>query len=306
MIEPTLETVYMRKKVPSTTALQIFEAAARHNNFSRAAVELSLTEGAVSRQIARLESLINCQLFDRAGSRIQLNSVGEHYADQVREILERLDRDTQYISGMHKKNSHLNIAALPTFSSRWLIPRLSRFKKRHPEITLNIAARTDPFILSGSGFDAAVHFEDPAWAGMNISVLFQERLIPVCHPALLSNGNIPEQLNVLPLIHRRQNPDAWYRYAQESGVVIDNPARGPRYDLHEMAIAAALNGQGVALLPRMYIENELNSGVLVSPWLASDTLSKTFCLITPPGPETHDMALRAFQSWLQTEVTINN
>ncbi|WP_336821673.1 LysR substrate-binding domain-containing protein [Cedecea sp. VD19] len=296
----------MRKKIPSTASLQAFEVAARHGNFARAADEMSLTEGAISRQIARLESLLSCRLFDRNGSRVKLNPVGARYAHHVREILERLDRDTQYISGMPEGSKSLEIAALPTFSCRWLIPRLSGFRAMHPDITLNIAVRTDPFILNGSGFDAVLHFEDPAWAGMHVCFLFKERLVPVCHPALLTGGDIFEQLNELPRIHRRQNPEAWHSYAQESGIVLDNPSLGPRYDLHEMAIAATLAGQGVALVPRMYIEKELNSGALVTPWPTSDALSKNFCLVKPVGSGVNNMALQAFERWLQDEVIVGN
>lgn len=115
----------MRKKIPSSASLHAFDAAARHGNFVRAAEELSLTEGAISRQIARLEALLNCKLFDRMGSRVKLNPVGARYAHCMRETLERLERDTQYIIGMPEGSRSLDIAVLPTFSSRWLIPRLS-------------------------------------------------------------------------------------------------------------------------------------------------------------------------------------
>ena len=90
----------MRRKIPSSASLQAFEAAARHGNFARAAAELSLTEGAISRQIARLETLLGCRLFDRAGTRVKLNPVGSRYAHHVREMLERLERDTQYVMGI--------------------------------------------------------------------------------------------------------------------------------------------------------------------------------------------------------------
>lgn len=293
----------MRRKIPSSTALQAFDAAARHGNFARAAEELSLTEGAISRQIARLESLLNCRLFDRTGSRVKLNPVGARYAHQIRETLERLDRDTQYIMGLPEGSKNLDIAVLPTFSSRWLIPRLNGFRSLHPDITVNIAARTDPFILTGSGFDAAVHFDHPAWAGMSMHFLFQEKLVPVCHPALLTDENVYEQLNKLPRIHRRQNPEAWHNYAQESGIIIDNPAQGVRYDLHEMAIAAALAGQGVAMVPRMYVEKELRSGALVAPWPESECLSKKFCLVKPVETGINEPALRDFERWLLAEIT---
>lgn len=292
----------MRKKIPTSASLQAFDAAARHGNFARAAEELSLTEGAISRQIARLESLLNCRLFDRTGSRVKLNPIGARYAHHVRETLERLERDTQSIMGMPEGSKSLDIAVLPTFSSRWLIPRLSGFRSLYPDITVNIAARTDPFILTGSGFDAVVHFEHPAWAGMRMHFLFQEKLVPVCHPALVTDKNIYDQLNQLPRIHRRQNPEAWQTYAQESGIVLDNPAQGVRYDLHEMAISAALVGQGVAMVPRMYVETELRSGALVAPWPESALLSKRFCLVKPGETGINEAALLDFERWLLAEM----
>ncbi|MFZ4832492.1 LysR substrate-binding domain-containing protein [Rouxiella sp. Mn2063] len=292
----------MRRKIPSSRSLQAFEAAARHGNFARAAEELSLTEGAISRQIARLEALLACKLFDRTCSRVQLNPIGARYAHHVRETLERLDRDTQYIKGMPQGSKSLEIAALPTFASRWLIPRLGSFSRRHPDITLNIAAKTDPFILTGSGFDAAVHFEHPAWAGMRMHFLFEERLVPVCHPALLTGEkDIATQLNGLPRIHRRQNPEAWDSYARENGIMLENPAQGVRYDLHEMAIAAALSGQGVALVPHLYVEKELSNGALVAPWSPSAALSKKFCLVKPAETGINETALLAFEQWLHDE-----
>lgn len=192
----------------------------------------------------------------------------------------------------------LEIAAPPTFASRWLIPRLGDFQQKNPDITLNIAVRTDPFIITGSGFDAAVHFEHPAWAGMRMQFLFEERLVPVCHPALLMRGDIASLLNELPRIHRRQNPDAWPRYAEECAIALDNPAQGVRYDLHEMAIAAALAGQGVALVPRAYIEKELENGLLVAPWPIASSLRKRFCLVKPLANGINEAALQAFEQWL--------
>ena len=292
----------MRRKIPSSASLQAFDAAARHGNFARAAEELSLTEGAISRQIARLEALLNRKLFDRVGSRVKLNPVGARYAHHVRETLDRLERDTQYVMGIPEDSRSLDIAVLPTFSSRWLIPRLNSFNALFPDITLNIAARTDPFILPGSGFDAVIHFQHSAWAGMRMQFLFQENLLPVCHPALLTHDEVNQQLNALPRIHRRQNPDAWQRYARESGIHLDNPGQGARYDLHEMAIAAVMAGQGVALVPRMYIENELRCGTLVSPWPASDCLSKKFCLVKPAETGENEAALASFERWLLTEM----
>ncbi len=109
-------------------------------------------------------------------------------------------------------------------------------------------------------------------------------MLPVCHAALLTDDDLPGLLNRLTRIHRRQNPDAWLHYARECGLALDNPARGAALLICiEMAIAAVLSQQGVALVPEMYVESELSAGTLVAPWPGLPTLAKRFCLIKPGG-----------------------
>jgi DNA-binding transcriptional LysR family regulator len=288
----------MRRKIPSNSALMAFEASARHGSFARAADELALTEGAISRQIGRLEAFLGVTLFERVGNRVRLLPNGERYAAQVRETLDRLERDSQYLMGQPSDGASLDIAILPTFATRWLIPRLKPFQERHPHITLHLAERMEPFVLTGSGFDAAIHFEHPAWTGMRTHRLLHEVLVPVCHPALIRGRDPVTALDALPRLHRRQNPDAWHRYAEEAGVVLTNPAIGPRYDLHSMQIEAALAGLGVALVPRLYIESELAEGRLVAPWPDGESISKTFCLILPEPIRLSDGPIQSFANWL--------
>jgi DNA-binding transcriptional LysR family regulator len=291
----------MRRKIPSNSALMAFEASARHGSFARAADELALTEGAISRQIGRLEAFLGVTLFARVGNRVRLLPNGERYAAQVRETLDRLERDSQYLMGQPGDGASLDIAILPTFATRWLIPRLKPFQQRHPNITLHLAERMEPFVLTGSGFDAAIHFEHPAWTGMRTHRLLHEVLVPVCHPALIRGREHATALDALPRLHRRQNPDAWHRYAEEAGVVLTNPAIGPRYDLHSMQIEAALAGLGVALVPRLYIESELAEGRLVAPWPDGESISKTFCLILPEPIRLSDAPIQIFANWLIEE-----
>lgn len=291
----------MRRKIPSSTALTAFEAAARHGSFARAAEELSLTEGAISRQIGRLEAFLGVTLFERVGNRVRLLPSGERYATQVRESLDRLDRDSQYLMGQASDGASLDIATIPTFAMRWLIPRLSRFSQKHPNITVHLAERMDPFVLAGSGFDAAIHFEHPAWTGMRTHRLLHEVLVPVCHPELLTEGKGTTALNNLPRLHRRQNPEAWQRYSQEIGIPLTNPAIGARYDLHAMLIEAALAGLGVALVPRLYVETELALGRLVAPWPEGKTISKTFCLVVPESIGLSGEPIQAFAQWILDE-----
>jgi len=296
----------MRRKIPSNSALMAFEASARHGSFARAADELALTEGAISRQIGRLEAFLGVTLFERVGNRVRLLPNGERYAVQVRESLDRLERDSQYLMGQPSDGASIDVATIPTFAVRWLIPRLARFREKHPNIIVHLTERMEPFVLAGSGFDAAIHFEHPAWTGMRTHRLLHETLVPVCHPALLGKGEGTVSLDVLPLLHRRQNPDAWQHYAQETGIMLTNPAVGARYDLHAMQIEAALAGLGVALVPRLYIETELAEGRLAAPWPDGESISKTFCLVLPEPIRLSDAPIQVFANWLINEARSSN
>ncbi|ALS59733.1 LysR substrate-binding domain-containing protein [Pandoraea norimbergensis] len=291
----------MRRKIPSNSALQAFEAAARHGSFARAADELALTEGAVSRQIARLEAFLGVTLFERAGNRVRLAPNGARYAVQVRETLDRLERDSLYLMGQPIEGASIDIAASPTFATRWLIPRLKHFQNKHPNVTVHIAERMEPFLFAGSGFDAAIHFDHPAWAGMHLHPLLEEVLVPVCSPALLAEAGPNTLLDALPRLHRRQNPDAWQSYAQATGILLTNSAVGARFDLHSMLIEAALAGLGVALVPRLYVETELEQGRLVAPWPDANAITKTFCLVLPEPIELSEPPMQAFAKWLLDE-----
>jgi len=275
-----------------------FEAAARHGSFARAADELALTEGAVSRQIARLESFVGVALFNRVGNRVRLAPNAARYAAQVRDILDRLERDSQDLMAQPIDGGSIDIATIPTFATRWLIPRLKRFQDKHPTITVHLAERMEPFILAGSGFDAAIHFEHPAWAGLHTHRLLQEVLIPVCHPALLAGGDAATVLDRLPRLHRRQNPDAWQLYAKETGLALTHPAVGARYDLHAMLIEAALSGLGVALVPRLYVETELAQRRLIAPWPEGRSIAKTFCLVLAEPIRLSEAPIEAFANWI--------
>ncbi|AOH85984.1 LysR family transcriptional regulator [Sphingomonas panacis] len=293
----------MRRKIPSNSALMAFEAAARHGSFARAADELALTEGAISRQIGRLEAFLGVTLFERVGNRVRVMPNGERYAARIRESLDRLERDSQYMMGQPNDGASIEIATIPTFAARWLIPRLVSFQERHPNITVHLAERLEPFVLTGSGFDAAIHFEHPAWTGMKTHRLLHETLLPVCCPSLLGSRPDSATLDDLPRLHRRQNPDAWQLYAKEAGVTLTNPAAGPYFDLHIMLIEAALAGLGVALVPRLYIERELTEGRLVAPWPEGQSISKTFSLILPEPIQLSNAPIQAFADWLLSEAT---
>jgi LysR family transcriptional regulator, glycine cleavage system transcriptional activator len=290
----------MRRKIPSITALMAFEAAARYENFSRAAEVLSLTEGAISRQIAGLEDFLALRLFHRIKKRVQLTDIGKAYYAHVREDLNRLERNTLSAMAYQDGQQILELAVIPTFATKWLIPRLSAFSRLHPAIVVNLSERALPFLFGDSVFDAAVHYEHPAWAGNAQELLFDEELVPVCSPQLLAGKTqlSVDELATYPLLHKNTREDAWRHWFDQQGYQGLNPVGGPRHDLFSMIIQAACYGRGIALVPRLYIEDELKSGALLIPTDLPIRGLKKYCVVYPEHEEV-SATLKLFIDWLK-------
>lgn len=154
----------MRRKIPSTTALISFEAAARHESFTKAAQELSLTQGAICRQIASLEEFLSVELFRRSRRGVKLTEAGLSYSRRVATQLDAVERDTLSVMGQQGANV-IELAVVPTFGTQWLLPRLKDFQHKHPEVTVNLTNRTRPFLFADTDFDAAIYFGDADWSG---------------------------------------------------------------------------------------------------------------------------------------------
>ncbi|MDU9390369.1 LysR substrate-binding domain-containing protein [Pseudomonas sp. zfem002] len=285
----------MTRRLPGTTALLALEAAARHRSFARAAQELSLSEGAISRQIAKLESLLDVRLFHRVGNRVELTEPGARYAADMREALDLIERKTRQLQAESRVDAPLEIGVIPTFASRWLIPRMARFHQCHPQIRINLRERTEPFDLADSGLHAAINVEHPAWAGMQVEPLFQAPLLAVCHPDLA--GRPPAGL---PLLHKHEDGEQWADYARHSGIDLPATHGGPRYDRFSLLIDAARAGMGMALVPRLYVEDDLRDGRLVAPWPEVAQLSERYVLVSRPGEDP--TALGALRRWLLEEI----
>ena len=179
----------MRRSIPSTQALACFEAAARHESYTRAAQELALTQGAVSRQVMALEEFVGVELFRRTRHGVALTPAGEAYARKVRGWLLGMERDTLDLMAHQGSGGTIKLAAVPTFATRWLMPRLAQLARSQPEITVHIDVQTRPFLFADTGFDAALYAGTPEqvrnWPGIEALHLMDEDVVPVCSPALL-------------------------------------------------------------------------------------------------------------------------
>ena len=295
----------MRKGIPNLAALQVFEAAARHESFTRAADELALTQSAVCRQVASLESRLGVALFLRIKKRVVLTPHGRHYAVQIRKSLERIERDTLELMAQRGVGRVLELAVVPTFASQWLIPRLPLFRALRPDITVNLSIRTEPFLFSDSPFDAAVYFGRSVWPGTQGALLFREGdAAPVCSPPLAAEAAplTRERLIDMPLLHLSTRPDAWREWFRAHGFGDDARAvRGPRYELFTMLSSAVLAGMGVALMPEILIADELASGKLIAP-LDMPLASDAGYYLVAPDAVANDEPFVALSQWLASLV----
>jgi DNA-binding transcriptional LysR family regulator len=293
----------MRRKIPSSAALNAFDAAARHSSFTEAANELSLTQSAICRQIAGLETLLELKLFRRTRRGVLLTEAGVAYHRQVSGHLDRIERDTLNLMARRGRGASLELAVVPTFGTRWLLPRLAGFAQQHPDITLNLSSRTRPFLFEDSEVDAAIYAGDGNWPGAVTTLLMRENLVPVCSPALIAPHRTltPEQLATFPLLQQSTRPYAWRHWFESVGYAPGNELAGPRYELFFMSLQAAIVGLGVALVPEYDLGDDLASGRLVIPVRQPCPSDRAYYLSTPERKASNP-SLEIFQAWLLHEV----
>ncbi|MEN9904814.1 MAG: hypothetical protein RLZZ555_1379 [Pseudomonadota bacterium] len=292
----------MRRKLPSTQALVCFVAAARHQSFTRAAQELFLTQGAISRQVAALEESLGVELFRRSQHGMTLTPAGADYARQVAQRLDALERDTLDLMGRQGQGESVTLAVVPTLATRWLIPRLAGLAREQPQLTVHIDAQTRPFLFGDTGVDAAIFAgtdeQMQQWAGTRAQLLFDEVVVPVCSPALLRGRTelAPAALAEMPLLQQSTRPDGWRQWFESQQVEAPRAMAGPRYEQYSMQVAAAASGLGVALMPTLLVEAELASGELVIASPNRLLSRRSYYLVQPDLPERP--ALTPLKSWL--------
>lgn len=293
-----------RRLIPDITNLQTFECAARHGNFTRAAEELNLTQSAVSRQIGDLERQTGLLLFERVRKRVVLSEAGARFLPEVRRLLAQSEQlMIGAVAAGHMRTS-LNVATLPTFGSRWLMPRLGGFLEHWQDLALTIESRSLPFDFDDENFDLAIHYGQPVWARASCTFLCNETVIPVACSAMAAKCSFerPEDLSHAPLIHLTTRPQLWTRWFEAQGVSVDNAYRGIRLDQFSMVITAVVSGLGVALLPSYLIEEEVRSGVLQPLFDLPLPTENGYYVVLPEKKQRNEVA-NHFQDWLLTQVS---
>ncbi|VAV86847.1 Transcriptional regulator, LysR family [hydrothermal vent metagenome] len=289
-----------RRLIPSTSMLMAFEAAARCGSFTAAAQELNLTQGAISRQVSALETQLGLTLFHRIKKAIHLTEAGKIYAQEIGDALKKIRHASLNAMG-EQQGGILNLAILPTFGMRWLMPRFPDFLKHNPQITVNFTSKLSPFDFNEQPLHAAIHFGRPDWPETDAVFLMAEETIPVAAPTLIQRPvEKPEELASLPLLNLETRPHAWTRWFEQNDVV---PSKGGGMIFEQFALVtqAAIAGLGAALLPRFLIEGELMRGELVTLFDLPVKSDEGYYLITPKHRTAYAPA-NALKEWLLEQV----
>lgn len=293
-----------RTHIPDLVVLQAFESAARHGSFTQAAAELNLTQSAVSRQIRSLELQLGVNLFERVRRQVILSATGRSLLPSVIRLLGQSEALVQQAMASADGRTTLSIAALPTFASRWLLPRLGDFAARHPDIVVNIAAHSEPFDLTEEDFDLAIHYGQPVWARATCTYLCSEVILPVASPALLASHPVTEvdDFASTPLLHLATRPRQWADWFEENGGTGSIGYHGHRFDQFNMMIEAAIIGLGFALLPKYLIEEELEAGRLKVVLDRPMSTENNYYLVSPEGKSDY-LAAKDFEVWILSQVS---
>jgi len=294
-----------------------FESAARHASYTHAAQELFLTQSAVSRQIQHLEELLELKLFSRTRHGVELTAAGQQYYESIKPLLMSLEQATLEVIHHKGQGGTLKLGVVPTFATRWLLPKLHRFQQCYPEITVHLETNTRPFLFHENIFDAAIYAGTPEqvaqWPGISSHFLMYEDVVAVCSPELIKMHlkmnvaeNTPhlilstEQLLQLPLLQQTTRPMIWKDWFELHQVNHPHPLRGQRHELFSMLAVAAKHGMGMALIPQMLIETELSKGELVR--ISDQMLERRRAYHLIHAQNEHSTLITKFVNWMKEEL----
>lgn len=295
----------MSRILPSLAALRTFEAAGRHLSFTRAALELNITQSTVSRQIRTLEDQLGRRLFERSAQRVELTPVGQVYIAEIRFALTRVQEATLRLM-TDQGGGMLRIATPPAFGTRWLIPRLSRFHTANPDIMVNLVTRIGAFDLAAEGVDAAIHYSDNDWPDVASVRLMGAVATVVASPAYLRRlprMRAPRDVANAVLLQHMRRAEGWRDWGTAQDVQGLNLSTGPRFEHYYMIIQAAVAGLGVGLIPRIIVEDELTAGRLVALFGEGVRCRESYCLVFSHSA-AEDPKLRCFRDWLLAEARL--
>ena len=286
----------MKSHVP-LNALRAFEASARHLSFTKAGLELRVTQAAVSHQVKSLEEFLGVRLFRRLPRGLALTDEGHALVPVLADSFGRIRGTLERFENGHFREV-VTVGTVGTFATGWLLPRLQEFCQAHPYVDLRILTHNNRIDIAGEGLDYAIRFGDGVWRGNNATRLFGAPLSPVCAPDVAARLRRPGDLEREVLL-RSYRADEWACWFAAAGVAC--PAvRGPIFDSSVTMAEAAAQGAGVALVPVRMFERELRETRLVAPFDIEVSAGDYWLTSLKVKEETAGM--RAFRTWLVDSV----
>ncbi|MCW4115978.1 LysR substrate-binding domain-containing protein [Aurantimonas sp. MSK8Z-1] len=290
------------RDLPPLAAIRVFEAAARHLSFTRAAAELGMTQAAVSYQIKVLEERVGTPLFLRRPRAVELSPTGQLLAPATTEALDRLAGVFAAASG--SAGDVLSLSVIPTFAANWLAPRIGSFQLHHPHMATRIDPTRRVADFKREDIDAAIRSGDGQWPGLIAHRLFPVEFTPMLGRPLVERLGLPTNAADLMRYPLIDPEDPWWRlWFERCGVVGFDPHRWPssRMGDQHLEARAAIGGSGVAILTPTFHRTELDSGALIQPFAAMAEEARFYWLCYPEGRRNLPK-IRAFRDWLLAAV----
>jgi LysR family transcriptional regulator of beta-lactamase len=281
-----------RSRLP-LNALRAFEASARHLSFTRAGLELRVTQTAVSHQVKGLEAALGVPLFRRLPRGLALTDEGQVLLPVLADAFDRIGAILERFEHGHVSEV-VTIGTVGTFATGWLLPRLAEFREKHPFVDLRVMTNNNQVHLAGDGLDLAIRFGAGSWHGTEATPLCDAPLSPACHPALASRLRSPADLLSQPLL-RSYREDEWPQWFAKAGLTAPT-IRGVVFDSSVTLAEAVSSGAGVALLPQCMFANAQAEGRLIWPFDISVDVGSYW--LTQLKSRSTTPAIEAFRTWL--------
>jgi LysR family glycine cleavage system transcriptional activator len=292
-------------RLPPLNALRAFEAAARHSSFTRAADELCVTPGAVSRHVLKLEAFLGAKLFVRRHAQVELTAAGEAYLHEIREAFVRISQATTATRAAGLDERLLRIKVPPTCAARWLVPRLAHFHADHADISIQLATSHDTVDFARDDVDVAVHYGTDVAADVEAVKLFDEVLVPVCNPAVARKPAVrtPRDLARHVLLHSIRRPNDWPDWFAAAGATDIAIERTLAFENSTLTYQGAVDGLGVAIAQAAFIVDEVERGRLVTPIDVRLRSAAAYFLVFPKDKQRL-RKIRLFRDWAAREATV--
>lgn len=289
------------RKLPPLNALKAFEAAARHGSFTKAADELHVTHGAVSRQVSLLEDWLGKSLFQRGASQIGLTDNGRAYAKEITSLLDHLSVVTEQMTAKAAPSA-ITVSAPPTFTMRWLIPRLSTYQRRQSGVEVRLTTSIAPVNFQENNYDIAIRGALEPMTGCDSVPFMTETIVPICHADLVESGGLrtPADLVRHTLIRYTTEPYPWSTWFETAGIPEITGVNILQFEQMYFALQAAAEGLGVVLVPLFLVADDIMTGKLCAPFGLLGAMLRHYYANTSPA-STHNSGIAGFRTWLVEE-----